>query len=390
MIIMSKFSRTYKVVDLYKCACLGIILSSFSFSSCHHSEQKADPIPDIEVSAPIVQSVILSKDFPASVISDSKADVVARVDGIITAKFFKDGQMVNKGDRLFSIETSKYASLAEEARAQLSNAESQLSYATDRLNALNEAFKSNAVSEMDVIQAQNAKVQAQAAVHTARASLSIANTNLGYCTVVAPVSGKISAALLDVGAYVAGDSSPVTLATIYDDSNLSVQFDISEDAYNTMLVNNVVMGDSLLANVPLKLGKSDNITEYVDIRYVSPSVNISTGTVSMRGKVLNSSGNLRAGMYALVSLPFSRKENGILVNDASIGSDQLGKYLYLVNDSNQVVYTHVEIGGLYNDTLRLITKGVTPTDRYVTKAMINVRQGMKVNPVMSLRSNTTK
>jgi multidrug efflux pump subunit AcrA (membrane-fusion protein) len=72
----------------------------------------------------------------------------------------------------------------------------------------------------------------------------------------------------------------------------------------------------------------------------------------------------------------------IVIRDASISTDQLGRYVYLVNDSNQVVYTPIEVGPLYRDTLRIVTKGLSPTDRYVTTALLKVRDGMPVVPVL--------
>ena len=73
----------------------------------------------------------------------------------------------------------------------------------------------------------------------------------------------------------------------------------------------------------------------------------------------------------------------MIVKDASISTDQLGKYLYTVNDSNKVVYTPVTVGDLYQDTLRIITSGIAPGTRYVTKAMLKVRPGMSINPVVT-------
>ena len=91
---------------------------------------------------------------------------------------------------------------------------------------------------------------------------------------------------------------------------------------------------------------------------------------------------LKPGSYISVVLPYEKVSNGILVRDASIGTDQLGKYLYVVNDSNRVEYRRISAGSLVNDTLRLVTAGLEPSDRYVTKALLKVRNGMSVVPVM--------
>ena len=83
-------------------------------------------------------------------------------------------------------------------------------------------------------------------------------------------------------------------------------------------------------------------------------------------------------MYCTVHMPYKVDPAAMLVRDASIGTDQLGKYVYVVNDSGKVVYTPVKTGDLVADTMRLVTEGLRPGDRYVTSALLKVRDGMKV------------
>ena len=115
---------------------------------------------------------------------------------------------------------------------------------------------------------------------------------------------------------------------------------------------------------------------------MSPNVDLSTGTLSIRAEVDNPAGELKSGLYISIRLPYGSREHAILVRDASIATDQLGKYMYVVNDSNVVEYRPVETGQLVNDTLRVIDEGISPTDRYVTKALLKVRAGMPVRPVL--------
>ena len=83
-------------------------------------------------------------------------------------------------------------------------------------------------------------------------------------------------------------------------------------------------------------------------------------------------------MYCTIRMPYKVDPKAMLVRDASIGTDQLGKYVYVVNDSSKVVYTPIKTGDLVADTLRLVTGGLKPHDRYVTSALLKVRNGMKV------------
>lgn len=106
----------------------------------------------------------------------------------------------------------------------------------------------------------------------------------------------------------------------------------------------------------------------------------STGTLALEGKIQNRDNLLKDGMYVTIDLPYGVEPHAILVRDASIGRDQRGSYLYLVNDSNKVIYRHIETGDLYRDSLRIVNEGLKPSDRYVTNAMITVTAGETVKP----------
>lgn len=92
-------------------------------------------------------------------------------------------------------------------------------------------------------------------------------------------------------------------------------------------------------------------------------------------------GLLKSGLYVSITLPYGKESQAILIPDASIGTDQLGKYVYVVNDSGMVRYRHIEVGQLIDDSLRQITGGLSPQERYVTRALMKVREGMKVKPI---------
>ena len=104
--------------------------------------------------------------------------------------------------------------------------------------------------------------------------------------------------------------------------------------------------------------------------------------MNIRAEIENPDNELKDGLYVNIRLPYGKQDSAVLVKDASIGTDQLGKYLYVVNDSNRVSYRHIETGELFSDTLRLVKSGLQPKDRYVTKALLKVREGMEIKPVL--------
>ncbi|MDE6381605.1 MAG: efflux transporter periplasmic adaptor subunit, partial [Muribaculaceae bacterium] len=139
---------------------------------------------------------------------------------------------------------------------------------------------------------------------------------------------------------------------------------------------------ALYRNMPLTFQTALPHSYTADLYYVAPSVNTSTGSLELVGNVRNIDNELKDGMYVTVSLPYGTNPKAVIVKDAALSTDQLGKYLYVVNDSDKVVYTPVTVGPLYRDSLRVIEKGIKAGDRYVTEALLTVRNGMKVKPVL--------
>lgn len=355
----------------------------FVAMGCKKEEKRVENVPIVDVATPTVDSVVLHRTFPGKLFAADVADVVGRVNGQLLTQNFTAGQYVNKGQVLFTIQSDRYRDLVRQAEAQLTTAQSQYELYSKQFEARSKAYESQAVSKMEVLQAKSNMEQAAASILSAKASLSQARTNLGYCTVTAPISGYISAPSINPGGYVGGEGAAVTLCTIYNNTNLIAAFDVSDSEYESMIGANGGTEGPLYRSVPLTFSEAIAHKYTADLYYQSPSVNSSTGTLQLRGNIINTDNELKDGMYVTVSLPYGINPKAILVKDASIGTDQLGSYLYVVNDSDKVVYTPIKVGEVYRDSLRIVAEGISPTDRYITKALLSARDGMKVKPRMT-------
>lgn len=362
-----------------------VAATALVFSACHKKEKTETEVPAVEVATPMVDSVTLHKQYPGYIRALNSADVVARVNGQLLTQYYHEGDYVKEGQLLFTIESSKYRDAVQQAEAALTTARSQYDYVSRQYEAMKKALEADAVSQMDVIQAESSMNTAKASIQNATAALATARENLGYCTIRAPRSGRISIATMSTGNYVNGDGAPVKLATIYDDAMVKAVFEIEASQYELMIGEGNPTESALLRAIPLTFEQPLPHKYTADLLYTAPFVQTNTGTITLEGHLENTDMELKDGMYVSVNLPYGTQKDAILIRDASIGTDQLGKYVYLVNDSNKVVYTPVEVGQLYQDTLRIITKGITPKDRYVTKALLTVRNGMEVKPISSKR-----
>lgn len=342
---------------------------------------KGMPTLAISVAKPIVKDITLTKDYPGYLTTEKTVNLVARVNGTLQSVSYAPGGRVKKGQLLFVIEPTLYNDKVAQAEAELKTAQAQLEYARNNYSRMKEAVKSDAVSQIQVLQSESSVTEGVAAVSNAEAALSTARTNLGYCYVRAPFDGTISKSTVDIGSYVGGSLQPVTLATIYKDDQMYAYFNVADNQWLEMSMNNQQPTKDLPKKIMVQLGKEGTESYPATLDYLSPNVDLNTGTLMVRANFDNPQGVLKSGLYVRITLPYGEADHAILVKEASIGTDQLGKFLYAVNDSDIVHYRHIEIGQLINDTLRQVLGGLSPQERYVTEALMKVRDGMKIKPI---------
>ena len=342
--------------------------------------QMTESLP-VSVARPLVRDIVLTKQYPGYLTAEQTVNLVARVSGTLQLIAYAPGSHVHRGQILFVIEPTVYQDNLRQAEATLHTAQAQLEYAENNYTRMLEAVKTDAVSQIQVQQAKSNVATSQAAVSNAEAAVNSARTQLNYCTVRAPFDGTISRSQVDVGSYVAGSVQPVTLATLYKDDSLYSYFNVADNQWLLMTMQQG--SDTLLRKATVSVGEEGYRTYSADLDYLSPNVDLQTGTLNIRARLDNPHGELRSGLYVSITLPYGNYSNALLVPDASIGTDQLGKYLYVVGDSNVVHYRHIEVGQLIDDSLRQVTSGLSPQDRYVTKALLKVREGMRITPIIS-------
>ena len=342
---------------------------------------KGMPTLAISVAKPIVKDITLTKDYPGYLTTEKTVNLVARVNGTLQSVSYAPGGRVKKGQLRCVIEPTLYNDKVAQAEAELKTAQAQLEYARNNYSRMKEAVKSDAVSQIQVLQSESSVTEGVAAVSNAEAALSTARTNLGYCYVRAPFDGTISKSTVDIGSYVGGSLQPVTLATIYKDDQMYAYFNVADNQWLEMSMNNQQPTKDLPKKIMVQLGKEGTESYPATLDYLSPKVDLNTGTLMVRANFDNPQGVLKSGLYVSITLPYGEADHAILVKEASIGTDQLGKFLYAVNDSDIVHYRHIEIGQLINDTLRQVLGGLSPQERYVTEALMKVRDGMKIKPI---------
>ena len=348
------------------------------------TNEKADTarIPEVLVAEPVQQDVVYTYQYPAYLEAIQTVILVARVSGFLEKMLYVPGEPVKKGQLLFVIEPQPYEDQLKAAQAELKSTQARLNYAQAQYEKMKEAMPSKAISEIDFIQSESDYHAAMANMQNARAQLNTARTNLNYCYIRAPFDGRVTRNLVDVQNFVGGSVQPVTLATMYRDQRMYAYFNMAYSEYQNL----PAIGNPLSAkdnNMPLTIiDASDTTRTWTgQLDYSSPNVDLQTGTVTVRAIAENPDEELLSGMYVKIIIPYKKVKNALLIPESSIGTNQAGRYVYLVDRDDQVVQKIITPGILLPNGMREVIDGVSSEDLYVVEAMMTVRPGMKIKPV---------
>ena len=360
--------------------------------SCTPQEVKQMPPARYSVAHPEVRDIQYMLEFPGYLQSELVVDLLSRVEGYLMEIRYEAGKSVAKGDTLFVIEPRNYKNKVQQAEAQLLTSQANLALAQTTLARMQDAYKSNAVSEIDLIEATTKVDQCKAAGQSSKAQLETAQTNLSYCYILAPQSGRVTRSLVDEGNYITPHTK---LATFYKDDQMYVYFSI-EASKLIWAQNEAKKSDAQVKKagqpfsaVEVKLTDSQGNDQYFSgqLDYLSPSADLSTGTVDMRAVLKNDKRALNNGVYAKVSFSYKDVKDAVLIPESSIGTDQSGRYIYVV-ENDTVRYRSVQIGQLQRDNMREIVKGLSADEYYITKALTRVRNGQVIDPIIEQADTT--
>ena len=266
-----------------------IVLTTIVSSCSEKRETAATTSLPIEVATPVIQEVTLTREYPGYLDADATVAIVGRVNGTLEGSYYTAGQRVKKGDILFIIEPTLYKDAVKESEAALQTAKANLEYAENNYERMKIAIKRNAVSQIELLQAQTNVATGKAAVSNAEAQLNTAKTNLEYCYIKAPHNGLMNLSTYSSGSYIAGAMSPVTLATLYKDDIMYAYFDITDNEWLQRQKRGKVEQDDYIT---FSIGGDKYFQRKAKMDYLSPNVELSTGTLKVRAELKNSDGFL--------------------------------------------------------------------------------------------------
>jgi membrane fusion protein, multidrug efflux system len=351
------------------------------------------------------------EDFPGRTDAIYSVEVRSRVSGYLDRVYFQDGMNVNKGDVLCQIDQRPFKATLDRSKATLQQAEAHAKRLTNeyrRAQVLYERGLSISREEFDRYSFDHA--EGEAALGTAKANLDLAELDLEFTRVVAPISGRLSRRMVDPGNLVKADETALT--SIVTQDPLYVYFDVHEQAMLRIrrLIEQRKVKAKSEKEVVVQISLSDEkdsegrdiFTHQGIVDFTENRVDLNTGTLRFRAKMDNPREMITPGLYVKVRLPIGDPHPALMVREQALQSDQSQKKVFVLKDKDEKGEPYVlkdakgnvqkdedgnpipayrpvavDVGmiGVLREGFREITKGVQAGDRVVAVGMQKIRLG---------------
>jgi RND family efflux transporter MFP subunit len=347
------------------------------------TQTAAPPPPQVTVAKPVTKPVADQDEFVGRFVAIESVEVRARVSGYLDAIHFKDGQIVRKGDLLFTIDRRPFEASLGQAQASLEQAKANLAFADADLKRAQGVTVGTVITQQVFDQRTQAKRVAQANVAAQEQTVRQAALDLEFTELRAPVDGRVGDRRVSVGNLVTGGTAGTTLlATIESIDPIRLEFTMDEGSYlryARITTDKSDAGDrGFTVPVKAKLLDEPTFAHAGKLDFVDNAVSRSTGTIRARAVFANPGRTFTPGMFARVQMAAEAPTDTLLVPEAAIGAEQARKFVLVVGADNVARSKYVTLGPVV-DGLRVVA-GIAPDDNVIVNGLIRARAGAKVAP----------
>jgi RND family efflux transporter MFP subunit len=356
-------------------------------ASCGEPKQQGGPPPPaVTVATPAKRTVFDYDEYVGRFAAINAVEVRARVSGYLDQLHFKDGQLVKQGDLLFTIDKRPFQNTLDQARANLVQAQSNVSFTESDYTRGQQLVRDKTITDQTFEQRAQAFRNAKASVSNNEAAVRQAELDLEFTELRAPVNGRIGDRRVSPGNLVTGGTGGNTtlLATIVSIDPIYFEFTFDEASYlryeRLARTGQDIASRNASVKVALKLIDENDFDHEGRMDFVDNVIDRSTGTIRGRAVFANPNEVFTPGMFARVRVPGSPPYEALLVPDAAIGTEQARRFVMVVDAQDIARPKYVTLGQLTSDNLRVIKDGIGPDDRVVVSGLMQARPGQKVRP----------
>ncbi|TRL34908.1 efflux RND transporter periplasmic adaptor subunit [Rhizobium straminoryzae] len=343
----------------------------------------AGAAPAIPVTTATVKprQVAVWKEFSGRLEAVGRVQIRPRVAGVIQSVHFREGGLVKKGDLLVSIDAEPYKAAVDQARGEVASAQAKLDLARTELERGTTLLSRNTISASDLAQRQSNNAAAVAALQSAEATLRLAELNLGYTEIRAPIAGRLGRLEVTPGNLVAEGSTAQALTTLVSVDPIYASFTIDE-AYLQQIISVLPAGDiqASLDKIPVQVTTQETAAPLSGrLQLINNEIDASTGTIRVRAVFDNPDGRLIPGQFVRIRMGQPSAEERLVISERAVGTDQDKKFVFVVDAKNAVAYRQIELGAEV-DGQRIVEKGLNAGDRIVVSGLQRIRPGAVVQP----------
>jgi membrane fusion protein (multidrug efflux system) len=346
--------------------------------------KKAAPVAaalEVPVTSVVQQDVRLESEYTGQTYGQSDIQINPRVDGVILSLNFKEGNLVSKGELLYTIDPLPYQAKVNEAAASLAEAQASQAKAKSDLDMIEPLAKINAVSQRELVAAKATYESAKAKIQAAEASLENAKIELGYCRITAPIAGLIGISKVRVGDYVRPGPGSV-INTISDLGDMRVRFTISEQEYLRIVREINKEGSQLKGagqSIALKLSDGSLYPHTGKLSFADRQIDPTTGAMTLEAAFLNPEKLLRPGQYVKVLVVTDVRKAALLIPQRAVIEMQGISQVYLLGDSSKVQMKIITTGPTFKDAY-IVEDGLAAGDKIAFGGTQLLRNGTVITP----------
>jgi len=334
---------------------------------------QAPPAATVSVTTVQARAVSYYDEIPANVKALQEVELRAQVSGYITGIYFKEGDQVKKGQKLYTIDQQQTQANYQQALANLSVQEANLAKAEKDVERYRELDKKDAIAKQQVDYAEATYEAAVKQVEAARAMVSSSQTNVRYSTIVAPFDGTIGISQVRLGASVSPGQTLLNTVSSNDPIGVDIAVDQREILRFSQLLNSsAAETDSVFQ---LVLG-GEIYPHFGTLSFIDRAVDPQTGTIKMRIEFPNPEHVLRPGMSATLRVA-SYAENAITVPFKSL-TELLGEFLVYVVQDDKVSQQKVAKGRQIGMDV-IIESGLKSGQTIVVEGVQKLREGSTIS-----------
>jgi multidrug efflux system membrane fusion protein len=352
---------------------LALLTSILALSACGKKSANNAPPPRLVTAArAVTKDVPLYFDEIGSCTAMEAVNIQSQVAGQITVIHFSDGAEVKQGDLLFTIDPRPYQAALDKARATLAQDQAKLAYQQVQVTRAEELQSKKVMAAQDLDQARATRDEQAAVVQSDKATVETAQLNLDYCSIRAPIDGRLGKRLVDRGNIVAYPGGPV-LVTITRQDPMNVDFTIAEAKLPVVR--------EYLQRGPLRVEAGFN-SDRSKIRagkfsFFDNTVQPGNGTVRLRAVLPNEDHLFWPGQFVSVRLILDTLKNAVLVPAAAMQVGAIGNFVFIIKDDNSVEIRSVKPGQKQGDTI-VVTQGLAAGEKVVVTGQLFLAPGTKV------------